>query len=165
MRCLNCGKDYADGAAFCPDCGAANPNVNNSYQNPNQNMNYGQGGGPYRAPIKNRSIALCIILSIVTCGIYGIVWLISMADDLNTASGATGDTSGAMVFVLTLVTCGIYGLYWMYKAGEKVSTIRQMQGMADSGNNGILYLVLSIFGLGIVSYCLIKSELNNVASL
>ena len=25
MQCLNCGKDYPDGASFCPDCGAANP--------------------------------------------------------------------------------------------------------------------------------------------
>lgn len=163
MKCLNCGKEYADGSAFCPDCGAANPNVNNSFQN--QNMNYGNGAGGYKAPIKNRSIALCIILSLVTCGIYGIVWMISMADDLNTASGATGDTSGAMVFVLSLVTCGIYALYWMYKAGEKVGRIREMQGMTDSGNNGIIYLVLSVFGLGIIAYCLIQSELNNVASL
>ena len=185
MQCLNCGKDYPDGASFCPDCGAANPgnvnqaNPNGGFQNQGfqnqgfqnqgfQNQAYQSQGNPnggFKAPIKNRSIALCIILTIVTCGIYGIVWIINVADDLNMASGYDGDTSGGMVFLLTLITCGIYGLYWYYKCGEKVSVIRQRQGLPESGSNGILYLVLSLFGLSIISLCLIQSELNNVASI
>ena len=175
MQCLNCGKDYPDGASFCPDCGAANPgnvnqtNPNGGFQNQGfQNQAYQSQGNPnggFKAPIKNRSIALCIILTFVTCGIYGIVWIINVADDLNMASGYDGDTSGGMVFLLTLITCGIYGLYWYYKCGEKVSVIRQRQGLPESGSNGILYLVLSLFGLSIISLCLIQSELNNVASI
>ena len=31
--------------------------------------------------IQQRNIAVCIILSIVTCGIYGIYWLICLNDD------------------------------------------------------------------------------------
>ena len=31
--------------------------------------------------MKEKNIALCIILSIFTCGIYGIIWFISMTDD------------------------------------------------------------------------------------
>ncbi len=105
MQCLNCGKDYPDGASFCPDCGAANPgnvnqtNPNGGFQNQGfqnqgfqnqgfQNQAYQSQGNPnggFKAPIKNRSIALCIILSFVTCGIYGIVWFINVADDLNMA--------------------------------------------------------------------------------
>ncbi|MBE5938275.1 MAG: DUF4234 domain-containing protein [Lachnospiraceae bacterium] len=107
---------------------------------------------------------MCIILSIITCGIYGIIWYIQIVDDLNTASGDMNGQSGGMVFLLTLITCGIYGWYWMYKAGEKVSVIRQRQGLPANDSNGILYLVLAFFGLGIVSYCLIQSELNNVAA-
>ena len=37
--------------------------------------------------IKERNIALCIIFSIITCGIYGIYWYINMVDDLNALSG------------------------------------------------------------------------------
>ncbi len=138
---------------------------NGYQQNGYQQQNGWQQPGNYRAPIKNRNIALCIILSIVTCGIYSIYWMICIADDLNVASGRTGDTSGGMVFLLTLVTCGIYGLYWMYKAGEKVAYIEQRNtGVADS-NSSVLYLILGLIGFGIVVYALIQSELNKVATL
>ena len=30
-------------------------------------------------------------------------------------------------------------------------------------DNSILFLILQIFGLGIVNYCLIQNELNNIA--
>ena len=121
--------------------------------------------GAYRAPIKKRNIALCIIFSIITFGIYGIYWQICIVNDLNTASGRTQDTSGGVVFLLSLVTCSIYGLYWLYTAGNKVNIIKQRNGMVADGNNGLIYLLLALFSAGIISYCLIQSELNNVATL
>lgn len=124
-------------------------------------MNAPQNG---RAPIKSRNIAVCLILTIITCGIYGIYWMICLVNDLNTASDRPGDTSGGVVFLLGLITCNIYNLYWMYKAGEKVSYIKQKSGQGADSSSGVLYLVLSLFGLGIVSYCLIQSELNKVAA-
>ena len=44
--------------------------------------------------IQKRDIAICIILSLVTCGIYGLYWLSCLADDVNTVSDNPGDTSG-----------------------------------------------------------------------
>ena len=81
---------------------------------------------------------------------------------MNTASGRTNDTSGAMVFLLSLVTCNIYSWFWLYKAGEKVNIIRAKRG-APATDSSLLYLLLGIFGLGIVSYCLIQNELNEAA--
>lgn len=46
--------------------------------------------------IQRREIAICIILSIVTCGIYGIYWFICITDEANIVSGRTGDTSGRL---------------------------------------------------------------------
>ena len=65
--------------------------------------------------IQQRNIAVCIILSIVTCGIYGIYWFIVLSNDTNTVSNAENATSGGVAFVLSLITCNIYGLYWAYK--------------------------------------------------
>ena len=77
-----------------------------------------------------RNIALCIVLSIVTCGIYGIYWMIVLANETNVASGHAQDgTSGGIVFLLTLVTCGIYGIYWAYKQGEKINEAKAMRNM------------------------------------
>lgn len=87
--------------------------------------------------IQKRSIPLCIILSLVTCGIYGLYWLVCLANDINTASGRDNDTSGGMVLLLSIITCNIYGLYWMYKAGEKVDEARAArQGRVEKESEG-----------------------------
>ena len=141
----------------------------NGYQQNGYQQNPYQPNGPqygnYRAPVKNRNIALCVVLSIITCGIYGIYWLVCLVDDLNVASGRTGDTSGGMVFLLSLITCGIYGIYWMYIAGEKVAYIKQRNTGEIDSSSSVLYLILGIIGFGIVAYALIQSELNKVATL
>lgn len=112
--------------------------------------------------IKERNIAMCIVLSIVTCGIYGLYWYICLTDDTNTAANADGP-SGIMALVLTLVTCGIYGWFWAYKQGEKISTAQESHGLSVSDNK-ILYLILQLFGLGIVAWVLMQNELNKMAT-
>lgn len=113
-------------------------------------------------PIKEKNIAICILLSIVTCGIYGIVWFVNMTDDMRYASGDQ-TLSGGMAFLLTLVTCGIYGYYWAYKMGKASAMAKANRGL-PAEDNSVLYLVLQIFGLAIVNYCLIQNDLNNMAT-
>ncbi len=107
--------------------------------------------------IQERNIVVSIILSIVTCGIYGLYWFVCLTNDVNTVSEEQG-TSGAMAVLFTIITCGIYGLYWAYKCGEKIDIAKQKRGIPAS-NGGVLYLILFIFG-GIIAYALIQNELN-----
>lgn len=80
--------------------------------------------------MKQRSVGIAILLSIITCGIYGIYWLIMLNDETNYVSGHQQDgTSGGVVFLLTLVTCGIYGYYWCYKQGEKLNEAKMQRGI------------------------------------
>lgn len=154
MYCPKCGTNVDDRASFCPVCGAS------------------LGGGPtypytgngYKAPIPQRSILLAIILSIVTCGIYGLYWLYCLVNDLNTASGEVDDTGGVLVILLGIITCNIYMLYWYYKAGGKVNKIQYLNGRPQDSSLGILYLLLTFFGMSIVSMALIQNELNKVAA-
>lgn len=111
--------------------------------------------------VQQRNIALCIILSLVTCGIYGLYWFVCLTDDTNAVANEEG-TSGVMALVLTIVTCGIYGLYWAYKCGEKLDQAKVSRGLSAS-NGGVLYLILYIFG-GIIAYALIQNELNKLAA-
>lgn len=104
----------------------------------------------------NRNIVVCIILSLVTCGIYGLFWMVVLNDELNAASGQYGP-SGGTVLLFSIVTCGIYGLYWMYQMGQRVEIIRGSGG----GSTGILFLLLQLFGLSIVSLAIMQSELNS----
>ena len=108
--------------------------------------------------MKNRSIALWIILSIVTCGIMGIVWFILLTNDMNQLATEDGyQTTGCLALLLTLVTCGIYGIYWNYRMGVKMDNIKH------GGSHAVLFLLLSIFGLGIVNYCIMQSAINEAA--
>lgn len=113
--------------------------------------------------MKQRSVGIAILLSIITCGIYGIYWLIMLNDETNYVSGRQQDgTSGGVVFLLTLVTCGIYGYYWCYKHGEKLNEAKMQRGIMVDTSASVIYLVLSIFGLSIVAYALMQSELNKM---
>lgn len=68
--------------------------------------------------IKEKNIAVCLILSIITCGIYSIYWFICLSDDVNSLSKEEGTTGG------------------------------------------VLYLILSLLGLGIITYMLMQNEIN-----
>lgn len=108
--------------------------------------------------VRERNVALCIIFSIITCGIYYLYWFICVTDDINTVS-QDYSTSGIMSLILTIVTCNIYGFYWAYKCGEKLDNVKSSQGY-PSNNSGLLYLILYFFA-GIVTLAILQNELNN----
>lgn len=114
--------------------------------------------------IKNRNIALCIVFTIITCGIYGIYWFVCMTDDMNTVAPDDYATSGGMAFLWTLLSCGIYAIYWNYKMGVKMNQIEANEGKPNSSNH-VLFLLLSLFGLSIINYCLMQSKLNAHATV
>ena len=81
--CSNCGNQVPEGAKVCPLCGTpigGQPNFQQQTQNQQPNQNYQAAARPV---VQNKSLATCIILSLVTCGIYGIIWFINMVDDVN----------------------------------------------------------------------------------
>lgn len=109
-----------------------------------------------------RNIITCILLSIFTCGIYGIYWYYSMAEDLKKYDDSM--PSGGMAILITLLTCGIYGWYWMYKAGVTIDDQNVKYGKS-AGSKGIICLALTIFGLGIVAYAIIQDDINKICDL
>lgn len=108
--------------------------------------------------IEKRSIPTAIILTIVTCGIYGLFWDFKIWDSLYRSTNRP--SSAGMDVVLSLVTCGIYYIYMMYKMGKMESEAYNMYGLG-SKDDSILYLILSIFGLAIISMAIVQSNINN----
>ncbi len=110
---------------------------------------------------KERNIALCIIWSIASCGIYGIYWFIVLTDEAKIASKDESAPSGGLSFVLTLVSCGLYGLYWAYKMGKTLAKAKSNVGLS-ADDNSVLYLILQLFGLSIIGYALMQNDLNEI---
>ena len=104
-----------------------------------------------------RDIVVSVLLTIVTCGIYGIYWFIKMTDEVNVAACTPSDTSGGVAFLFSLITCGIYEIYWAYKIGNKLDNCTN-----QNSSRGLTYLLLSIFGLSIIAYALIQDSINKM---
>ena len=111
--------------------------------------------------VSKKDIVTSIILTIVTCGIYGIFWFISLTDDVRVVS-KDERLSGGKAFLFTLITCGIYGYYWAYLMGKALMKAKSENGLL-ADDNSMLYIILQIFGLGIVNYCLIQNDLNTLS--
>lgn len=112
--------------------------------------------------LERKSIPVQIVLTIVTCGFYGIYWLYCIIRDINVISGDPDSMSPAIVLLLSFVTCGIYFLYWVYKVGIMLDQKDAAMGKL-SDNRPLIYLLLSIFGLSIVTIALLQDTINQYA--
>lgn len=109
--------------------------------------------------IQRRDIVISIVLSIVTCGLYGIYWYYKLAQEVNIVTDTPNDTSGGMVLILTIVTCGIYGFYWAYHAGERMAATKRSRGIPSGGSEPVLYLILYLVA-GLGAYAIIQNDIN-----
>ncbi|MBQ6946936.1 MAG: DUF4234 domain-containing protein [Clostridia bacterium] len=104
----------------------------------------------------NRNIVLAIVLTIVTCGIYGIYWAFMMARE---AVSVKDENDGAILEIVLMIFLPFVGFYLAEK--------KFAEGCAAKGiehkDNSILYLVLGLVGLGIVNYCMLQNDLNKIA--
>lgn len=116
--------------------------------------------------VQQRNIALCIVLSFVTCGIYALIWFVKLTDETNmvTTPNPAGKpyTSGGIALLLMIVTCDIYGIYWAYKQGEKLDNAKAARGL-PTANQAVLYLILQLF-IPPVGWALMQSQLNEMAT-
>lgn len=105
---------------------------------------------------KPRNIVTAIILSIITCGIYGIYWTIMMTREAVSVKDAT---DSAVLEILLMLFLPFVGFMMVEK---KFSEGLAAQGIPHQ-DNSVLYLILGLVGLGIVPMCMIQSDLNKVA--
>jgi len=107
--------------------------------------------------LKNRNIALVIILSIITCGIYQLYWLWVTISALD-SEGQNSNMPAVAQFILMFFYVGfiLFGL----NADANINAIKTKRGIPTSDNK-VLYIVLGIF-LPIVLVCLVQNEINKL---
>jgi hypothetical protein len=110
---------------------------------------------PAHAADHVKNIALCVVLSLVTCGLYNVYWqytkILAVNDMLQREKYAF-----VPWLLLSLVTCGLYHFYHQYRLGEDIAQVSR----PDQKNDGLVALVLSILGLTIIVDAIQQSHIN-----
>lgn len=163
--CPNCGKENPDNAVFCSSCDAGLNTPQNAPQ-PNH-----QQPSVMPTPVDtNRSLLMYILLSIITCGIYGYYFIYKLAKDVNQMCDGDGDHVGGLLayILLSFVTCGLYSYYWLYKIQNRLySAAYKKYGVSveETGTTVLLWLVVGslICGLGaLYGYHIVFKSANAV---
>ena len=111
--------------------------------------------------MKKRNVALCVIFSIVTFGIYGLYWMAQINNCATELADPPKKTGGGVAVLLTIVTLGIYGFYWVYKMGGLLDAALAKRRMPTQ-NRSVIYLILQVIGLGFVGWILMQSTINSM---
>lgn len=107
--------------------------------------------------IKQRNIVTCILLTLITCGIYGIYWTIMLAKEAVSVKDPADSGVLEIVLMLFLPFLGIF------LCEKKLAEGCAEKGIAHT-DNSVLYLILGLIGLGIVGICMLQSDLNKLAN-
>ena len=119
--------------------------------------------------IKQRSFLTYILLSLITCGIYSIIFWYNYTDDLNRICKGDGKETKnyILVLILSFITCGIYYWIWMYGIGNRLSENAPRYG-ARFQENGTTILLWMLFGsliCGIGPFIAIHILIKNINEL
>lgn len=108
--------------------------------NPNQQPQYQQP--QYQAPVQtapsmqlpaNRGLVKAILLSIITFGIYGIVLMYKLTEEINlTTSKYDGKKTMnylLMALIVAPLTLGIYGIVWQHGFCNRIGSALKMRGI------------------------------------
>ncbi|MEX1378313.1 MAG: DUF4234 domain-containing protein [Eubacteriales bacterium] len=106
--------------------------------------------------IIKKNIALNIILSVVTLGVFAVFWVRSISDDIAKLEGKTVNScrEAAMFFVVPF-----YAIFWLYTKGKKTA---KLSGDADMS---VLYAVHGLFLLCFFSLALMQHQLHVATGL
>ena len=111
-------------------------------------------------PINKRKIGLCILLSFITFGLYQIYWEYLLVKNTRAIQKNEANCIGEM---LCLIFVPFYVLFWWITRGKMVKDKFAEHGYSTVGNE-VIYLILSVFGLSLVSMAIMQNDFNSLAS-
>lgn len=102
-----------------------------------------------------RGIALDIVLTIITCGLFNLYVQYRQMEAVN---GMLREEKYSWIvwLLLSFITCGLYHIYHEYR---KSSDIAEVLGDKNS-NEPIINVILTIFGLSIVADAIQQVHIN-----
>jgi len=105
-----------------------------------------------------RSIPLSVLLTVVTCGLYGFYWRYCILSDIYKLCEEE-NTAGKEV-LLDIVTCGFYGIYLYYKLGTKLQKVRHKYDIIPK-DESTAFLILALFRMTLLADIINQTFINN----
>ena len=103
---------------------------------------------------------MVIILTIVTCGIYGLVWYWNAINELyNAGHKSIGNLEPIIQFILLFFYVG--GVFFAINAADNINEIRAQRGLPQTDNQ-ILFIIFAII-CPVVMMGLVQNEINQIA--
>jgi hypothetical protein len=98
--------------------------------------------------MKKRNLIAVFVLSMVTFGIYPIVWAVKTKNEMNAL--------GAQIPTAWLIIVPLVNIYWIWKYSEGVEHV-------TGGEMSTVIAFTLQFLLGVIGYMIIQNEFNKIA--
>jgi len=127
--------------------------------------------GGYRPPAwdereapHTQSVAVGLLLTIITLGIYNLYWNWRQMRSCNELLERR-EFSWLVWLILCILTFGLYHLFYQYKMGAAINEIQYRLDFPVTEGLPVLSVVAAILGVGVVADCIHQHELNRIDSL
>ncbi|MBE6813723.1 MAG: DUF4234 domain-containing protein [Ruminococcaceae bacterium] len=104
-------------------------------------------------------ITACVIISVMTFGIYQLVWLSRLCKKIRLLA-AEDKKCGKEVAKIALVP--FYILYWMRSRGKKIAENAKKLNI-NLPDNGAFYVLFSLCGLSVFAVAMMQKDFNRIA--
>jgi hypothetical protein len=116
--------------------------------------------------IKERNAVVVLLLSLVTCGIYYLIWLYSTSSELKDAL-QDEEIKPGQDLLLTIVTCFLWSIYVEYRNAQKLhAALLSRDAYAKDQSEMVLILDLAALFVGatwLVATYIVQEDLNKLS--
>ncbi|AEH44990.1 hypothetical protein Thein_1119 [Thermodesulfatator indicus DSM 15286] len=105
------------------------------------------------------SVAKEVILTLITCGLWGLIWQYQQIKTVNALLGRE-EFHFWKWLLFTFITCGLYHLYHEYLMGRAIVRVQHKYGLPPSESLPAISLIVTLLSLGIITDALQQKELN-----
>ncbi len=116
--------------------------------------------------LKERSFFSYVVLSILTLGIYSIVFWTKLSKEVNTLCEGDGRKTMKYVycFLLNIVTVGIFGFVWKFKLQERLRANAARYDLRFSESGALVVVLALLTGPFVSQYVIVKNLNKMIAS-
>lgn len=107
------------------------------------------------------NIALYLVLTLLTLGLFNLYWNWRQMRSCNELLGRR-EFGFLWWLFLTIITFGIYHLFYQYKMGAAINEIQALLELPVTEGLPLISVIAAILGVGVVADCIHQYELNRI---